>query len=244
MIKCLGSFSFLTKWLDTKGFDTLAEKDKFHCSEISFIVEKSRNNLYNVKKQREERFISMGFFDIFRKKVITQPDKPASSTMKIPTEEYLNDITYIKEMVHIVAGPWHQYDVLLASCGYGWDTMKDWADYMSAADLEDISQVTTGLLGTKEEDITKSYSDNGGKCENTPELNNEMGVLSIAGMSKTLQAPMKIVWINQTHMLRFFTFIDDELLMKKYVETTVRRTFGTEKTMKLGKPISKRKWPL
>ena len=29
--------------------------------------------------------------------------------------------------------------------------------------------------------------------------------------------------------------VDDELLVKKYVETMIRRTFGTENEMKLGK---------
>ena len=64
-----------------------------------------------------------------------------------------------------------------------------------------------------------------------------MGVLSVAGISKTLGAPMKIVWINQTQVLRFFTLVEDELLIKKYAETTIRRTFGTDNAMKLGKPI-------
>ena len=48
---------------------------------------------------------------------------------------------------------------------------------------------------------------------------------------------MKIVWINQTKVLRFFTLVDNDLLIKKYVETVIRRTFGPENAMKLGKPI-------
>ena len=179
----------------------------------------------------------MGLFDIFKKKTPVAPNKSITKAAEIPTSEYLDDITFIREIKHITAGPWHQYDVLLAARGYGWNMMKDWADYMSDADLEHISQVTTGSLGVQERDITRSYNDNGGKCKSTPELNLEMGVLSIAGMSKTLRAPMKIVWINQTQVLRFFTLVEDELLIKKYVETTIRRTFGTDNAMKLGKPI-------
>ena len=177
----------------------------------------------------------MGMFDIFKK--TSTVSKSTSDTVKNSEAEYLDDITFIREIKHIPAGPWHQYDVLLAACGYGWDMMKDGADYMAEADLEHISQVTTGSLGVQEKDITKSYTDNGGRCKNTPELNVEMGVLSVAGMSKTLKAPMKIVWINQTQVLRFFTLVDDDLLIKKYVETTIRRTFGTGNAMKLGKPI-------
>jgi hypothetical protein len=67
-----------------------------------------------------------------------------------------------------------------------------------------------------------------------------VGGLSIAGISKTLQAPMKIVGINQTEALRFFTSVDNDLLIKKYVETVIRRTFGTKHAMKLGKPIPDR----
>ena len=179
----------------------------------------------------------MGLFDIFRKKTPAASNQTITKAAELPTSEYLDDITFIREIRHISADPWHQYDVLLAARGYGWDNMKFWADYMSEADLDHISQVTTGSLGGQEKDITASYQKHGEKCENTPELNVEMGVLTIAGMSKTLRAPMKIVWINQTRFLRFFTFVEDELLIKKYVETTIRRTFGTDNAMKLGKPL-------
>lgn len=50
---------------------------------------------------------------------------------------------------------------------------------------------------------------------------------------------MKIVWFNQTQVLRFFTIVDDETLIKKYIETVIRRTFGTNDAMKLAKPIPK-----
>ena len=42
--------------------------------------------------------------------------------------EYLNDLTYIKDMKHSQSGPWHQYDVLIDARGYGWNTMIGWAD--------------------------------------------------------------------------------------------------------------------
>ena len=62
-------------------------------------------------------------------------------------------------------------------------------------------------------------------------------MLSIAGISRTLMAPMKIVWFNQTQVLRFFTLVDDDLLIRKYVETVIRRTFGTDDAMKLAKDL-------
>lgn len=188
----------------------------------------------------------MGLFDLFKSKKEKKGNHPttdASShsqtvdSLNAQAEEYLDDITFIREMKHIPAKPWHQYDILLAARGYGWDMIIDWADYMATADLEHITQVTTGSMGAQEKNITESYNNSNGKCFGTPELKVEMGVLSIAGMSKTLKAPMKIVWINQTRMLRLFTMVNDEALITKYVETVIRRTFGTENAMKLGKPI-------
>ena len=158
---------------------------------------------------------------------------------QLNNEDILDDITYIKDMKHITSGPWHQYDVLLEARGYGWDNMIEWADYMTETDLKHIDQVTVGALGAQERNITDSYSKSNNKCSQTPELHTEMGMLSLAGFSAILGAPMKIVWFNQTRVLRLFTLIDDELLITKYAETVIRRTFGTENAMKLAKPISK-----
>ena len=169
--------------------------------------------------------------------VISKHVEDTSVKTHISEEDYLDDITFIKDMKHLTNGPWHQYDVLLNAMGYGWDMMKEWADYMAEADLMPVSQVCVGALCVQEREVTKSYLANGGKCQTTPELETESGMLSIAGISQTLKNPMKIVWINQTQVLRFFTITDDELLIKKYVETCIRRTFGTENAMKLGKPI-------
>lgn len=158
------------------------------------------------------------------------------SNIPVP-EEFLKDITFIREMRHSTADPWHQYDILLAARGYGWNMMIEWADYMAGADLERISEVTCGSFGIQEERITESYLKNGGKCSQTPELESERGMLSIAGLSNTLKVPMKIAWVNQTRTLRLFTLLNNEELIVRYVETMVRRTFGTADAMKLGRPI-------
>lgn len=154
--------------------------------------------------------------------------------------EYLDDVTFISGMRHIVTpdGHWQQYDVILNARGYGWDMMKSWADYLSGADLEHISEVIAGTMGAAERSVTQSYIGHGRKCTQTPELVAEQGMLSIAGMSKVLLAPVKIVWINQTNQLRLFTTVDDESALRKYVETMIRRSFGTKDAMKLGKPIA------
>ncbi|UPS43722.1 hypothetical protein M1D30_08945 [Prevotella sp. E15-22] len=59
------------------------------------------------------------------------------------------------------------------------------------------------------------------------------GMLSIAGRSRTLNDDVKLVFYNQTRGLRLFTPINDETLVRKYVETLLRRTFGTPDAMKL-----------
>lgn len=180
----------------------------------------------------------MGLFDFFKKKENVKPSKEQTNYIDaVKTDEYIDDITFIRAMKHIPSAPWHQYDILLAARGYGWENMIEWADYMSEADLENISEVTVGSMGVTSNNITKSYLQNGGKCSRTPELSTECGILTVAGISKVLKAPLKIVWINQTQVLRFFTLIDDEALVSRYAETTIRRNFGTKDAMKLGKPI-------
>ena len=42
-----------------------------------------------------------------------------------------------------------------------------------------------------------------------------------------------LLFYNQTRGLRLFTPINDETLVRKYVETLLRRTFGTPDAMKL-----------
>ena len=150
--------------------------------------------------------------------------------------EYIDDLTYIKDMKHMQNGPWHQYDILIDARGYGWSTMIDWAEYVRTADINDVQQVTTSTIaGGRDVDVTSEYKE-AGSVKAMKSLSAEQGVLSIAGMSKVLRAPMKILWFNQTQVLRFFTPLNDELQVKKYAETVIRRTFGTSNEMKLGKP--------
>ena len=62
-------------------------------------------------------------------------------------------------------------------------------------------------------------------------------MLGLGGESAVLGDMVKIVWINQTNTLRLFTLQDQEAKLRAYVETMVRRTFGTPDAMKVGKPI-------
>lgn len=179
----------------------------------------------------------MGIFDKFKKK---NESPQATNEVKHNSNAdstYLDDITFIQDMKHVTAGPWHQYDILLASRPYGWDFMVKWVDYMSSADIKNISEVLIGELNGGKADITDQFSKNENKISNLSEAGLERGMISIAGMSIVLNAPVKIVWVNQTRALRMFTLVEDAELIKKYIETAARWSFGTENAMKLGKPI-------
>ena len=173
-------------------------------------------------------------------KPVKEEPKPVKEAPKPAKEEYIDDVTFIKKMNHIMNGLWHQYDILIDARIYGWETMKDWADYMAESDLEYVDQITVSDLGGTTIDLSDEYKATK-SIKSMKSLDVEMGVLTVAGMSKVINSPVKIVWVNQTKVLRFFTMIDDELTMKKYAETVIRRNFGKPDQMKLGKPASENK---
>lgn len=189
--------------------------------------------------------IAMGCVWYCGRRLKNSAKKNKSLSKEDSADSYLEDVTFIKAIKHTVlpGNVWHQYDVLLDAGNYGWDYMKDWADYMAEADLENVSQVETGTLGGSKQNVTESYTAHDGRCGKTPELDTEQGLLSIAGISKIWKAPVKIVWLNQTKALRFFTTQENILKMQKYAETAVRRSFGTENAMKLGKPAQTNQTP-
>ena len=150
----------------------------------------------------------------------------------------LDDTSYIQEMKHLYGNVgialWQQYDILLATQPYGWDTMVDWAAYMESADIDKIDSIIVGDLNVDNGiELAHVYNQNRVGLKNYERLKEECGMLSIAGHSRTLNDSVKIVWANQTRVLRLFTHINDETLITKYVETVIRRTFGTKDAMKL-----------
>lgn len=167
---------------------------------------------------------------------------PAQPERADEQEEMLNDVSFIKDMKHTMSGAWQQYDVLLAARGYGWDYMVDTAAYMESADLEGISTIATAeMANMPETELIDAYRKTHGSIKDFDRLSIEKGQLAIGGISYALRAPVKIVWFNQTRVLRFFTPIDDETLLTKYIETVIRRTFGTKDAMKLAKPVPNEK---
>ena len=157
-------------------------------------------------------------------------------------ETMLDDISYIQEIKHLHGnagnGVWQQYDILLAAQHYDWETIVDWAAYMESADINMIESVIVAdlaeAIGTE---LAHVYNQNKVGLKNFEKLKKEKARLSIYGHSHTLNSSVQIVWFNQTRVLRVITHIDDEIYITKYVETLIRRTFGTKDAMKLAKPI-------
>lgn len=186
----------------------------------------------------------MSIFLKFKKKrkenLSGKATKPQSNSQitAVPEEYELDDISYIRALGHTTAGPWQQYDVLLDARGYGWEDMKSWAEYMSKNDLDiSIGTLTVAeIIGAQEKEMIEQYH-SVGNIQQIPSLETEWGVLSMGGVSKKLHAPVKIVWMNQTQYLRLFTLVSDEILVRRYIETVIRRTFGTPDEMKLARPI-------
>ena len=148
----------------------------------------------------------------------------------------LDDVSYIQEMKHLYGNVgiafWQQYDILLATQPYGWETMVDWAAYMESADFDKIDSIIVADLNVDNGiELAHVYNQNKAGLKNFERLAEEKGSLSIAGHSRTLNDSVKIVWANQTRVLRLFTHVNDETLITKYVETLIRRIFGTKDAM-------------
>ena len=160
-------------------------------------------------------------------------------------ETMLDDISYIQEIKHLHGNAgnvvWQQYDILLAAQHYDWETIVDWAAYMESADINMIeSVVVADLAEARGTELAHVYNQNKVGLKNFEKLKTEKARLSIYGHSHTLNSSVQIVWFNQTRVLRVFTLIDDEIYITRYVETLIRRTFGTKDAMKLAKPIPKK----
>ena len=159
-------------------------------------------------------------------------------------ETMLDDTSYIQEMQHLSGYVgyllWHQYDILLAAQPYCWETMVDYAAYLETADFDKIDRLAVAdLAGEPSVELIHVYNQSKCGLKNFEQLKEEKGTLSMAGHSRALNESVKIVWFNQTRVLRVFTPINNEKLVTKYVETIIRRTFGTPNAMKLAKPVPK-----
>ena len=155
-------------------------------------------------------------------------------------ESMIDDVSYIQEIKHLSGKvgfvTWQQYDILLASQKYGWETMVDYVAYLETADIDHIDSLTVADMSDEQTtELVHLYNQSKTGLKTFDKLAEEKGMLSIAGHSRALKDSVKLVWFNQTRVLRLFTLVNDETLIRRYVETVVRRTFGTKDAMKLAK---------
>lgn len=152
-------------------------------------------------------------------------------------EDYIDDLSFIKEMKHSKAGAFEQYDILIDARIYGWETILIWADYLLKTDIDHLSSMTfVGIPGGEELELIEKYKESGQDILHFDFLNHEGSAFSVAGSSRVLNDMVKIVWFNQTKTLRFFCLTKDETTVRKYLETICRKNFGTPDEMKLARP--------
>ena len=144
----------------------------------------------------------MGLFDVLKKK------NKVDDTIK-----------------HFKCGPWEQYDVLM-NTGFSWQMIVDLANYMASTDIGNIDQVTLSELdGSEDKDQTYEFAFHG-TVRQMPSLKNEHAALGLAGVSKTLNSQTKIVWFNQTRVIRIFTKVDDQNAIRIYADNILKKNFG------------------
>lgn len=147
------------------------------------------------------------------------------SSIRSVSTDYIQDMKHLSLTVKSVL--WQQYDFLLASRPYDWYAIVDHADYMESADFEGIESLTIDSPGNlnSELELVNIYSQDKVGLKKFDKLREEQSALAIAGKSRALNGPVKIVWYNQLNVLRVFTTIDNELLIKNIPQYS-KRTYN------------------
>ncbi len=154
-------------------------------------------------------------------------------------EPELEDISYLKTIMHCSNGPWQQYDIKLDARPYGWESMIYIMNELVNKDFKEVQTLTTTyVMGGNENELISEFRDCGNNVNEMKTLKREGSMLGIGGISKRIGV-VKVVLINQTNILRLFTWSEDKELLARYAETLIRGTFDTENEMKLGKPCQK-----
>ncbi|MCQ2497239.1 MAG: hypothetical protein MJ131_11685 [Lachnospiraceae bacterium] len=107
---------------------------------------------------------------------------------------------------------------------------------MTETDLVNIGTISvTQLAGSQAKEYISAYKANGENIDLIDELKKEASMLGVGGMSRALGGiPLKIVWINQTNLIRIMTPANDTEFMICYMETVIRRSFGSADALKKG----------
>lgn len=142
------------------------------------------------------------------------------------TQSAAEAVSYIEDMKQLAFKMgdtvWQQYDILLATRGYGWDDIIEAADYLASADMDYIDSISTS---SPTEELVHAYRQSKGRLKDLSLLAEEKGSLGLAGHSRKFDRSLKIVWYNQTRVLRIFSMFDDAALIREYVETMMQRAF-------------------
>lgn len=141
-----------------------------------------------------------------------------------PFKPYTAPEPAIRDIKFTINGSWTQCEALIEGTIYDWDTILNSADYMIGKDLSSVLQVTIQSRGTQETNCLTEYKQNN-SIKATPSLKDEQGLLSIAGRSKKLAHPTKIVWLNRKNTLRIFTTSPDNDAIRRYIEDMINRKF-------------------
>ena len=160
------------------------------------------------------------------------------------SDELIDDLSYVAQLRsrQLPSGVWYQYDILLAARPYGWDACVELAAYLESADLDNISTLTVAeIANAPTTELIDKYKESGGTIRDFDILSHEFGVLGLGGISRVIGAPVQIFWFNQTKVLRLDTILNDDELILRYVETLIRRTFGTDDAMRRAKTAAEMK---
>lgn len=135
----------------------------------------------------------------------------------------MND-TRIVELKHI-PGDWHQYDIKL-NFGYGWGYILKSAAQLIQKDLLSVDTITTVDAKTREaKELIDAYNAAGQNLEECKEARTEAGAFAVGGNSSEFKLPTKVIWFNQTQVLRVFTIMEvSEQDVRNYVSKYILLT--------------------
>lgn len=151
--------------------------------------------------------------------------------------EMLDDTSFITDVSFVQEGDLFIYAFRLTN-GYGWDYIRDSVDHLFSADFgkEDFT-LSVGDFNAHD-DITKVYL-KGKKTGEIPlEWAREQNWAKVFGKSKALKSFVGVVFYNQTSIIQVSFSLKNEKIATAYVETLIRRNFGTPDQLKLANPFS------
>lgn len=135
----------------------------------------------------------------------------------------MND-TRIVELKHI-PGDWHKYDIKL-NFGYGWGYILKSAAQLIQKDLLSVDTITAVDAKTREaKGLIDAYNAAGQNLEECKEARTEAGAFAVGGNSSEFKLPTKVIWFNQTQVLRVFTIMEvSEQDVRNYVSKYILLT--------------------